>query len=373
MVIRLIADGDLTVSVAESWLEALSADRPAAALLDLSGCRSIHSGAGWRIGNALRRFDGPAGYCEVIARAPANLGDDKWWYRNFTRSGLGYAIGRYAAGVTSTSGTDVTRPIREYYERIVEQEGGRNHGLYGLAAIRGLIPSEEDFNSIFRGWISEWLLSHQQSAMPDILLLCWEAVTNLIDHSGKAPLPPSTRTFGSVSVRWYTPPELESAHGRYAHWLAATRRSAANRTLRGYLTIVVTDDGVGIAARQSQDPAIYRGDPQLERAAVLSALADGGTIKTTALDSTIRGRPGSGFTNIASSLRHLGAWALLRTGRHAFEFDGSRPDSAAFELSEAHLAYMPGTCLEVTVPVPEAGEVWAPPDTLPIELPSDRL
>src|SRR5256885_1176840 len=57
------------------------------------GYPDVAPGAGWRIGNALRRFSG----APLTAHVPP-FGEEEW-FRAFTRSGLGYALGSHAGRI----------------------------------------------------------------------------------------------------------------------------------------------------------------------------------------------------------------------------------------------------------------------------------
>lgn len=343
------ADKVLAESTAEQWLDALAAKAPQPATFDLSECRRITGGAAWRIGNAMRRLS----QCSVVIPDSSSSGRN-WEFLNLTRSGFGYSIARYANAVVTRSETDETERVRKYYSELSEQSGGNNAvGVYGLDYIVGLIPNEDHFNTTIQQWLDQVSPAepHDPVNAESFGLLCWEAVTNLVDHSMKAPLPPRTKTLGSVSARWYSLSEVDRASGRQSRWLFTVRRMhRAERSLLGFIDVVINDDGVGVAARQSSNPDIYWSAAAEESAAVLSALADGSSIKPIAKDAPVRGRPGSGFTNIADSLGKLHAWASLRTGRLQVHFDGSTP-GGTFELDRSTAPYMPGTCLEVRIPV----------------------
>lgn len=353
------ADSVLAESTADEWLDALAESTARSITFDLSACRRVTGGAAWRIGNAMRRLS----QCAVIIPDDASPARS-WEYLNLTRSGLGYSITRYASSIFTAGGVDVTDRLRTYYTGFGDQSGGNNAvGMYGLDYIVGLIPSEDRFNVTMQRWLNQISPAdyHEPVSSSDFGLLCWEAVTNLMDHSMKSPLPANTSTLGSVSMRWYNVNEVDRASGRQARWLSATRRNHLDQQrLLGFIDVVVNDDGVGIAARQSQNSDIYWQDPAGERTAVLTAIADGSSIKLVSRDAPVRGRPGSGFTNIADSLAKLHAWAVLRTGRIQLDFDGSRK-AAAFELDPAIAPYLPGTCLEVRIPV------WSSQLLLPLE------
>ena len=121
--------------------------------------------------------------------------------------------------------------------------------------------------------------------------------------------------------------------------------------VRGFVEISVLDDGVGIAARQSGDEAIYWKAMARERQYVLDALAERGSIKPKTQDTKTRGDVGYGFTHINSSLQRLGAWASLRTGRLLVTCDAAPRGTAAFVMQARTHPYVPGTALEVIVPV----------------------
>src|SRR5262249_4732282 len=123
-----------------------------------------------------------------------------------------------------------------------------------------------------------------------------------------------------------------------------------------FVHVCVNDDGVGIAARQAQDLQIYQGDIEEEEKAVRDALKSRSSVKLRARDCLVRGVPGEGFTYIDHSLQPLRAFAVLRSGRLLAAFDGTEESSQGFKLVHGALGYMPGTAIDVLIPIVKEGD-----------------
>jgi hypothetical protein len=350
-----LATRSLTVTTAENWVRRLSSRQAPTAVLDLRQCHSVHSSAGWRVGNALRRLSPPQGRCDAIVpwKGPA----DSDWFLNYTRSGLGQALAQHASHIIDARGIDVTDEVRKYYSDRAEHTRNNIKGVYGNGHMQTLVPNEEAFYAKFDTWVSEILTEKGCDVVAvaqSLHLLAWEAVTNVVDHSLKKPLDPGTPGLSSLTLRWYGEDAARHAHAespRHAHWLQQIQHDRPDAPLLGFLDLVISDDGVGMAARQEQDADIYWRSIDGELAAVVGALEAGSTIKLTARDSEIRGRPGLGYTNIADVIGALDAWAVLRTGRITLELDGTEVDSDHFTPVSRVAGYMPGTAVEVRIPI----------------------
>ena len=100
-----------------------------------------------------------------------------------------------------------------------------------------------------------------------------------------------------------------------------------------FVQVCVNDDGVGVAARQSQDLDIYQGPLEAEETAVRDALKTNSSVKLRAQDCRVRGISGFGYTYIESCLRSLRALAVLRTGRLLAFLDGTDDSRKGFDLA----------------------------------------
>src|SRR5205807_10006310 len=188
---------------------------------------------------------------------------------------------------------------------------------------RDLASDRNDFYRQLDARISRIRLARgvDPASLDALRILCWEAVTNVDDHATRRPLLHGTPVLASLALRWYHFSEIRAAPPTgAAGWMQRTLGRGRGRVdtqsdVRGFVEISVLDDGVGIAARQSGDEAIYWKAMARERQYVLDALAERGSIKPKTQDTKTRGDVGYGFTHINSSLQRLGAWASLRTGR----------------------------------------------------------
>ena len=95
---------------------------------------------------------------------------------------------------------------------------------------------------------------------------------------------------------------------------------------------------------------------EAEENAVRDALTARSSVKLRAHDARVRGTPGQGYTYIDSSLRALRALAVLRTGRLLAVLDGTDDACEGFKLVPGELGYMPGTTLDVLIPILKEGD-----------------
>jgi hypothetical protein len=252
-----------------------------------------------------------------------------------------------------TGGVDVTAEVRRCFDGKGRMAGP--HAVIFTDLHRGLSmsPEREDrFRETFIDALGRLGLPpsrFERGRLQDVIKLSFEAVQNVYDHAGRKPLPERTRIScyfllakGPRSAAWSRLLGVAGGH---------EGGSAELGDGREFLQVCVSDDGVGIAARQSQDPLIYqkpRGDEEL---AVMEALSARSSVKYKTHDSPIRGTTGQGFGYIDSLLGALGAFAVLRTGRLLAEFDGTR--QGRFALAAQDLGHMAGTTLDALVPIPK--------------------
>lgn len=352
--LNLVSELPLTVPTAEQWIRQIADERTPDVLIDLSACRRVDGNAGWRLGNAARGASFPSG--RLVARVPWKGKGDNDWFLNYTRSGLGQALARHAAELLDADGIDVGDQIRGYYSSLSEYSASTFRGLYGIHSLQRLVSTETYFFGKFVEWLSAIVdvkNTAENAQLRQLSTLCWEAVTNIVDHSNRSPLAQDVELTQSISLRWYKTNAIKSESAGHAAWRSEVNNMRANVDLLGFLEILAADNGVGIAARQAQTSEIYRQDIADEEAHLVAALQAGSTIKLTTNDAEIRGDPGFGYTNIASTIGALGAWGLLRTGRLAFECNGLRQGTTTMGFTSAGrtFGYMPGTTVQVTVPV----------------------
>jgi len=327
--------------------------------LRFEGYPYVNPGVGWRIGNALRPYSGV-----VDALVPPFAKGD--WFRTFTRSGLGDAIAAHARVIRS-EGEEITEEVRKFYHTKATRQD-QNAVFFGeLHRGMSVNPERED---LFREAILGALRSVNvrpsyfgREPLADVIKLSFEAIQNVYDHARKKPLPEKTRIISYCLLSYYKslaghPDPTGHLRGYLKRLGAVTKRGRTD-----FIQVCVNDDGVGIAARQAQDPTIYEGAKDKEEAALREALIAHSSVKLVAQDCRIRGSAGHGYTYINSSLNTLRAFAVLRTGRLLAVFDGSDRDSCGFRLSPAELGRMPGTTLDVLIPIPNG------PDTQPTLFP----
>jgi hypothetical protein len=340
--------GEVTPARAEEVIAQLAdAEEGASVSLRFSGYPYMTPGTGWRIGNALRRFSGAPLEASV---PPFGEGD---WFRTFTRSGLGYALAAHA-GKILTDGADITAQVQNFYNA-KEKRSDQNAVFIGdLHRGISVNPEREDlFRDAFLGalrYVNVRPSNFGRDGLGDVIKLSFEAIQNVFDHAKRKPLPDGTKIVSYFLLSYYKSlsghPDPTGLLRGYVRRLART----AGRGRSDFVQVCVSDDGVGIAARQAQDASVYRGPIGAEAATVREALVARSSVKLIAQDCPIRGAAGHGYSYINASLQALRAFAVLRTGRLLAVFEGSQ-GSRGFEFARAELGYMPGTTLDVLVPI----------------------
>jgi len=321
--------------------------------LRISGYPYMAPGTGWRIGNALRPFSGEGLEATI---PPFGEGD---WFRSFTRSALGYAIATHAGRILS-EGADVTARIRDFYngqDKRSDQNavffGDLHHGL-------GVNPDREDlFRDSFLTSLKKVNVRPTNFApgrIHDIIKLAFEGIQNVYDHAARKPLPHGSKVVSYFLLGYYKSikghPDPTGRLRGYDERLSAS----TGRRRTDFLQVCVNDDGVGIAARQAQDSEIYRGRLGEEEGSVREALMANSSVKLLSQDCRIRGASGVGYTHIETCLRTLRALAVLRTGRLLAYLDGTDESGTGFDLVTGTFGYMPGTTLDVLIPILKEGD-----------------
>ena len=343
---------------AERVIKSLSEDRVPSrkVLLQFADYPYVNAGSGWRIGNALRRYTG-----KLLEVSVPPVGGD--WFRTFTRSGLGIAIATHA-GKVLCEGEDVKSKIRKLY--LDESISFGQNAVFYRDLHRGLSvnPDREDlFRSVFLNSLRNVNVKpgdFERDRLQDVIKMAFEAIQNTYDHAARKPLAEGTRIVSYLLLGYY---KTFAGHQDPTGRLKGYIDRLADKTRRkrtDFVQVCVNDDGVGIAARQAQDLSIYWGTKEAEESAVQSALKSRSSVKLRAQDCRIRGSAGEGFTYIDSSLRTLRAFAVLRTGRLLAVFDGTDDAGEGFLLVEGDLGYMPGTTLDVLIPMLKEGDDQLP-------------
>jgi hypothetical protein len=339
---------------AEAFIKDLDRADPANTNVTLRfvGYPYVTPGVGWRIGNALRPYSGKRLSVEV----PPVGGD---WFRTFTRSGLGVAIATHAGKITC-EGVDVSSRLKSLYiDKAARADqnavflGDLHHGL-------GVNPERED---LFREAVLASLkkvnvrpTNFDRDRLQDVIKFAFEAVQNVYDHARRKPLHEHAKVVSYFLLGYYKSisdhPDPTGRLRGYGERLA----TLTDRKRTDFLQVCVNDDGVGIAARHSQNLEVYQGLIEEEEAAVRDALTRSSSVKLVAQDCRVRGVSGLGYTYIESCLHSLRALAVLRTGRVLAFLDGTDEAGRGFNLFTGELAYMPGTTLDVLIPILKEGD-----------------
>jgi len=342
---------NLSVRSAEQALDGLATlDKSGRIEIDLSELAHVELGAGWRLGNALSAWSREA---EVTVRVPPVKDFSGNWFKHFTRSGLGLALGTHPVTVEA-DGRDVTESVRAYYRGLGALMANANNVVVAALERRVDLRHANVFAEEFTHWAPYVGLEHIDSSSKALripfLSMIREAISNVQDHAYRRPCPQLESRLSYASLRRYA--KITSADGNRGmeRYLRAVDIPADTEQL-GWVEIVVVDDGCGIATRHSQDPGVCSGDAAAEDEALTDALTSGVSVKPRTRDAPAIGDPGYGFTYIAAGLRRYQAYAELRTGRRLLTLDASGEDCDGFVISEQALGWMPGTAMHVVFPL----------------------
>jgi hypothetical protein len=349
----------LDLNAAEDLVKALSIEEPASGefLLNLAECTRIDIGAGYRLGNALRRFSDAPNMRIILEESRSDTTPP---LSELVRSGLAVALLTHASRIF-IRGTDVTGEVKPKLQDAIDHVQDNSKYIYEVH--RPSIPIDD--LTLFSSEFNKHLLQvgvaksiFERAELVPLTHLCFEAVQNVADHAGRRPLPPHTRITSYLSIRAY-PSVRGPSVGAFTGYLKRVHAAPARFSTKPlFLELVINDDGVGIPGRQVLDPHIYFGPYDREQDALAGALAAGGSVKLVAKDTVVRGgKTGEGTTNIHEALRSLGAYATLRTGRLAAVFDGLAQHYTGFRLAPGPqrlaFGFMPGTAFQIVVPLSE--------------------
>ena len=323
--------------------------------LDASATQAFQPGAVPRLGNAMRVIT--RGSLTVVV--PSGRSADEPWIEELVRSGLGLHIAAHAA-VIRTRNRRQTRTLREALAAL--PSGGR--ALHVRALNEWDVAASRSIGRV-QTLVASYLdtFGTAGTATPSYVVegvarLVAESIWNVLDHSGKRPLPDSEHVTSWLSVRRLEPDAMtllvEGFPGEERSTVYFGDMRDRESPPKGYLEIVINDDGVGVAARQSLRSDIYAGSLGEERSDFAAALAEGGSVKLRARDCYVGKDPGFGSAYVASSLVTLDGFASIRSGRLLAYLDGTRHrigEPAEFVLEDAERPYIPGTTLHVILPL----------------------
>jgi hypothetical protein len=321
--------------------------------LNLSACQHIDSGAGWRLGNALRY------YSELvkmeIAVPPVSSPKDFQgaWFLNFTRSGLGHSIALRARSIISEE-RDITEMVNSYYSESVRSSSQNHIIIRNLESSINCNNYDSFLLELYRCLPYVGVVSgmYEARALNNLGRLTYEAIQNVYDHAGRSPFVGASSVMSHFSLAYYK--NIENPKYLSPNFLEYRSRIRGildwTTDFQGFVELVVNDDGNGIAARFSQDSRIYWKEVSLEENALLGAFREGSSVKLLAGDSPLRGDPGFGSEKMLAALKSLSAFCEIRTGRKQAIYDSTVESVGGLSLLSEVLGYMPGSALHIIIP-----------------------
>lgn len=355
--------------------------------LDFSNSKALDPGVGWRIGNSLSHFRDlqRASLTVMVPSVGESVRfNSEQWFNVFIRSGLGMSIARYAIRILS-DGHDVTEDFKEYFSRVLFKsttaianrqyvpepyyqslmEYGRDTQIaQNSVMIRSLSGSHMNLsnpavfyeNHMLPYWrhvnaTSDAWLSQDIASIAEISV---EACKNVGEHAVRSLDGRSISVLSYFSMRYYK--AVSASHLAAGDLKIYLDRLASQPERFGhdvsFIEVTVNDDGVGIPVRQSGERSIYSENIEFEWTSLLAALTAGKSAKSTQVDVPVVTARGYGYLRILKGLRGLNAYAMLRTGRSAAFCDGTQGDETHFKVVNQVLGVMPGTSLNVLIPIP---------------------
>lgn len=319
-------------------------------VVDLSELSFVEIGAGWRLGNAISAW---SRHADVTVKVPAPGNFAGSWYRAFTRSGLGLSLAAHRVKVESGN-QDLTQEIRQYYEALGPVAASSTNVVLAGLERRVELRDPDLFATEFSNWAPyvglDWVNSATKAKRISLLSMIREAIANVFDHAYRAPCEHLQNKLSYLSLRRYERLTTAPGDGSMERYLNSIQDDQGSEQT-GWIEIVVVDDGVGIAARHSQNPSVCNEDLSTEDETLASALRSGASVKRRTCDAPAQGDPGYGFTYMADGLWRFRAYAELRTGRRLLTLDASGPECDGFVIREQELGWMAGTALHVVFPL----------------------
>src|ERR1044072_7088761 len=238
--IPISAGHSIDLQRAEELIDALAAvDDDCGAELDLTQCRWIHPGAGYRVGPALARLHRRS---TILVAGLEDLGGD--WFRRMTRTGLGMAIAAHADRLL-VDGQDRRDEARDYY-------AARRFERPSFLSLRdldggGAVADETTFaQEKLRPWLSA--LGVQQGDIGEnwrvFVDLFFEAICNIVDHAYRSPWQGQAKNCSFALAAHSTLSDRADMAGDFAGYLGRARQTDAGSKSQGWLEFVIADDGV---------------------------------------------------------------------------------------------------------------------------------
>jgi hypothetical protein len=293
------------------------------------------------------------GELTVLVPEPGDFSDQ--WFLSFTRSGLGLALACHADRIETSEG-DIHQRVSQYYA----ERGNTGNENYAVEVDLVQTPLAISIDAFDRG--IEKLASYvrldfkglDRVAQQALREACFEAIENVGDHAFRAPWPEKAVPFSYFSLRYHKNMGSANVPGAELHGYLERipKLVPEDRDQLGFIEVVVTDNGNGIARRHRLDLDLCEGSIEDEDAALAEAFEATGSVKLKAGDSFVRGEPGFGFSYISRGLQRLNAYAILRTGRRVAVLDGSFPaPNPGWIVADEQLAMIPGTTFQMYFPL----------------------
>lgn len=324
--------------------------------IDFSRTRSFQPAAVPRLGNALRYVSSKGTKITVVV--PTSRGSDQPQLSVLIGSGIGRQIATHAS-VIRTKNHQIKRAFKKALSSpVIETHGLRVDDLrrWNAAASRSI----GDVTAELARYVNDHLqdLGRVRDVLGGVSRLVAESVWNVVDHSARRPLDSNQRVSSWLCLSTVADRDLSLIAAGFVNEDPATRYFAAMRNWEPlplhFLQILINDDGVGMAARQSLSAEIYEKSSAVERVAFGEALEAGGSVKLRSRDCYVDKEPGFGSTLVANAIVHLYGYASIRSGRLLAYLDGSLAEeriSDGFVLEPTDRSYLPGTTIHVVVPI----------------------
>lgn len=355
-------DETLTLERAEHAARSLlsEAAKGGTVRLDLSRLEHTQPGAAPRLTNTFRSIAHDARAFDVTV--PSEPSGFNPRLQPLLNAGMGLPIARHASTI-STRRKKQTGPLRKQLADAPPAYGDGRLIIFNLSRHSEFVRRSE---TAVRQMLAAWTKNDappesrrlSTSSFSKVATLVSESIWNVQDHSDKYPLPGELAVTSAIGVQWRPSTRFselvpEGFKGEDRSTIYFDRVLQGERQVLGFIEIIVNDDGVGFAARHSQQGSIYSTstDPADERSIFAEALTAGGTVKLRSQDCLVDKQPGYGSALIAEAINQTSGFASIRSGRWLAYLDGATKQSSDFEFEDDWRTYIPGTTLQISVPV----------------------
>ncbi len=332
-------------------------------VLDLKKTKYLEPVVGSILGNTLRRYADKKLLKVILPKVNKN-NYKNILSSNYIKSNLLQSILLHTDQIYNNNNENINKDIQEILDDFYNSKHKPRKQYISIADIHSNNLHFYDSYDLFYEMFSTKLKTlfgskkiNSLKSMDGVFSVCYEASQNIVDHANKLPFDDKKILNSYLTISYHN--KLIAKHYKLAAYLKSLGKEfSVDGSTISFIEIIINDDGLGIAARQSLDANIYWRNHSKEKAIIEKAFSAGGTVKFGVNDSNLRHDPGFGFAKICQKLESLKAYATIRTGRSLYVLNSfSRFTKNEFiftnKKNNTEYGYVPGTLIHILVPITE--------------------